>query len=194
MVQYIHTPWRDRAELLKVRRQFYPYPPPPPTASSITAGPQESQDHEQDDDDETEAAAEAEKQRAVSRVSMWMQRGGCPHLVESTALLMAAVLSDLHESRTRANSSSYAIRAAYSAAFSRYVTIASCLFDFFFSLYIKTITSLLWEPLSFPKILSSFPASSADISLGYAPARRSSLRGVVIASKFVPIHVALRMV
>ncbi|KAJ8132828.1 hypothetical protein O1611_g792 [Lasiodiplodia mahajangana] len=51
-----------------------------------------------------------------------MQRGGCPHLVESTALLTAAVLSDLHESRTRANSSSYAIRAAYSAAFSRFVT------------------------------------------------------------------------
>ncbi|KAJ2989960.1 hypothetical protein NUW58_g3195 [Xylaria curta] len=53
---------------------------------------------------------------------MWMQRGGCPHLVESTALLTAAVLSDLNESRTRANSSSYAIRAAYSAAFSRFVT------------------------------------------------------------------------
>lgn len=54
---------------------------------------------------------------------MWMQRGGCPHLVESTALLTAAILSDLHETRTGVHSSSYAIRAAYSAAFSRYVGI-----------------------------------------------------------------------
>ncbi|KAI1763035.1 Las1-domain-containing protein [Hypoxylon sp. FL1150] len=114
MVQYIHTPWRDRAELLKVRRQFYPNPLPPTASSDLHSG----QDHESDQDD----GDEAEKQRAVSRVSMWMQRGGCPHLVESTALLMAAVLSDLHEARTRANSSSYAIRAAYSAAFSRFVT------------------------------------------------------------------------
>ncbi|OTA78242.1 hypothetical protein M434DRAFT_402267 [Hypoxylon sp. CO27-5] len=112
MVQYLHTPWRDRAELLKVRRQFYPSPP---------TGPQHNQD-EDDNDDERTVKEEAAKQHAVSRVSMWMQRGGCPHLVESTALLMAAILSDLHETRTRANSSSYAIRAAYSAAFSRFVT------------------------------------------------------------------------
>lgn len=74
--------------------------------------------------------AERRQQQAVSRVSMWMQRGGCPHLVESTALLTAAVLSDLHESRTRANSSSYAIRAAYSAAFSRCVHPHYTLFFF----------------------------------------------------------------
>ncbi|XXH00314.1 hypothetical protein Hte_006656 [Hypoxylon texense] len=123
MVQYIHTPWRDRAELLKVRRQFYPYPPPPPpTSSGTSADPRQEGQEGQEDPDDDSSNAEAEKQRAVSRVSMWMQRGGCPHLVESTALLMAAVLSDLHESRTRANSSSYAIRAAYSAAFSRFVT------------------------------------------------------------------------
>ncbi|KAI1776062.1 Las1-domain-containing protein [Hypoxylon cercidicola] len=119
MVQYIHTPWRDRAELLKVRRQFYPYPPQAAAASGISA---EGLDGQGQDDDDDDSSSEAEKQRAVSRVSMWMQRGGCPHLVESTALLMAAVLSDLHETRTRANSSSYAIRAAYSAAFSRFVT------------------------------------------------------------------------
>ncbi len=110
MVQYIHTPWRDRAELLNIRRQFYPSPPASadanataaPTTTSITA-----------------TATEAVQQHAVSRVSIWMQRGGCPHLVESTALLTAAVLGDLQETRTRANSSSYATRAAYAAAFSR---------------------------------------------------------------------------
>ncbi|KAI0840248.1 Las1-domain-containing protein [Hypoxylon sp. FL0890] len=118
MVQYLHTPWRDRAELLKVRRQFYPSPP---------TGPQHDQhedinENTKDDEEEKMRKEEAAKQHAVSRVSMWMQRGGCPHLVESTALLMAAILSDLNETRARANSSSYAIRAAYSAAFSRFVT------------------------------------------------------------------------
>ncbi|OTB05842.1 hypothetical protein M426DRAFT_319526 [Hypoxylon sp. CI-4A] len=139
MVQYLHTPWRDRAELLRVRQQFYPSPPPTTnaiTASGSWAGFQQDRDvraaaadvdeddYGQDTEARTKAAKdeEAAKQHAVSRVSMWMQRGGCPHLVESTALLMAAVLSDLHETRTRANSSSYAIRAAYSAAFSRFVT------------------------------------------------------------------------
>ncbi|KAI1139002.1 Las1-domain-containing protein [Hypoxylon sp. FL0543] len=117
MVQYLHTPWRDRAELLKVRRQFYPSPP---------TGPQHHQyedvDENENVDEEKSTKEEAAKQHAVSRVSMWMQRGGCPHLVESTALLVAAILSDLNETRARANSSSYAIRAAYSAAFSRFVT------------------------------------------------------------------------
>ncbi|KAI1096904.1 Las1-domain-containing protein [Rostrohypoxylon terebratum] len=125
MVQYLHTPWRDRAELLRVREQFYPSPPP--------SDPQNNQDTRNfgDGDERSEnggnsgeemAKEEVAKQHAVSRVSMWMQRGGCPHLVESTALLMAAILSDLHETRARANSSSYALRAAYSAAFSRFVT------------------------------------------------------------------------
>ncbi|KAI0541017.1 Las1-like-domain-containing protein [Xylaria digitata] len=148
MVQYIHTPWRDREELLRVRQQFYPFsssssslssPPSSTTththahANNATAtvprssSSSTSNDEDADDGTHTHAAIalDAEKrqqQHAVSRVSMWMQRGGCPHLVESTALLTAAVLSDLHESRTKANSSSYAIRAAYSAAFSRFVT------------------------------------------------------------------------
>ncbi|XDG01946.1 hypothetical protein ABKA04_001561 [Annulohypoxylon sp. FPYF3050] len=120
MVQYLHTPWRDRAELLRVREQFYPSPPTSDpqnnqdTSNFGDADGDESSRNERNNDDE-----EAAKQHAVSRVSMWMQRGGCPHLVESTALLMAAILSDLHETRARANSSSYALRAAYSAAFSR---------------------------------------------------------------------------
>ncbi|KOS18545.1 Pre-rRNA-processing protein las1 [Escovopsis weberi] len=55
---------------------------------------------------------------------MWMQRGNCPHMVESTALLMAAVLSDEASATATANAaaSTYAVRAAYSAAFSRFVT------------------------------------------------------------------------
>ncbi|KAI1076267.1 Las1-domain-containing protein [Whalleya microplaca] len=123
MVQYIHTPWRDRAELLKVRGQFYPSPPSPSAANDgNSALINERRRSQEDRDAEDDVRIEAEQQHAVSRVSMWMQRGGCPHLVESTALLMAAILSDLHETRTRANSSSYAIRAAYSAAFSRFVT------------------------------------------------------------------------
>ncbi|KAI1738537.1 Las1-like-domain-containing protein [Xylaria scruposa] len=124
MVQYIHTPWRDLEELSRVRRQFYPSLSPPPTHAN--AKPSNAPTHNGDENaDGTHALvldAEMRQQQAVSRVSMWMQRGGCPHLVESTALLTAAVLSDLHESRTRANSSSYTIRAAYSAAFSRFVT------------------------------------------------------------------------
>ncbi|KAI0422180.1 Las1-like-domain-containing protein [Xylaria grammica] len=128
MVQYIHTPWRDREELLRVRQQFYPLSSRPFThthANNATTTVPRSRDEDADRAHATLTTAldtERRQQQAVSRVSMWMQRGGCPHLVESTALLVAAVLSDLHESRTKANSSSYAIRAAYSAAFSRFVT------------------------------------------------------------------------
>ncbi|KAI0459816.1 Las1-like-domain-containing protein [Xylaria acuta] len=131
MVQYIHTPWRDQEELSRVRQQFYPSLSPPPTLANAKPSNAPTVSRSGDENaDGTHAAlalalapdAERRRQQAVSRVSMWMQRGGCPHLVESTALLTAAVLSDLHESRTRANSSSYAIRAAYSAAFSRFVT------------------------------------------------------------------------
>ncbi|KAI8965705.1 Las1-domain-containing protein [Daldinia sp. FL1419] len=123
MVQYIHTPWRDRGELLRVRRQFYPAAPSSASAHTSTSTA-ESHHEDEDADARTEEEAEAAKQHAVSRVSMWMQRGGCPHLVESTALLVAAILSDVRETRARAPSgaSAYAIRAAYAAAFSRFVT------------------------------------------------------------------------
>ncbi|KAI3323062.1 Las1-domain-containing protein [Xylariaceae sp. AK1471] len=129
MVQYIHTPWRDQEELLRVRQQFYPSSLPPsingkPLRNNTTGLSAGARAEPPAGDFQTEGDEDAERrqQQAVSRVSMWMQRGGCPHMIESTALLTAAILSDLHESRTRANSSSYAIRAAYSAAFSRFVT------------------------------------------------------------------------
>ncbi|KAK1989381.1 Las1-like-domain-containing protein [Colletotrichum cereale] len=99
MVQYILTPWRDRRELLKVRQQFYPAAPP---YSSV-------------DNDGLLAA----QHHAVARVSMWMQRGNCPHMVESTALLTAAILSD---GESKGSAGTYAVRAAYAAAFSRFVT------------------------------------------------------------------------
>jgi len=103
MVQYIFTPWRDQQELLTVRRQLYPNY----DETLITPTADEALRH---------------KQEAVARVSMWMQRGNCPHLVESTALLEAAILSDNQATSERSlagSSSSYAVRAAYSAAFSR---------------------------------------------------------------------------
>ncbi|KAL2167726.1 hypothetical protein VTG60DRAFT_902 [Thermothelomyces hinnuleus] len=160
MVQYIFTPWRNRRELLAVRRQFYPdrHPqqqpsrrqtpgqaqssstntaataystyrattvnslPPPSSSLSLTTAKEQAVER-----------SHGEKQEAVARVSMWMQRGGCPHMVESTALLTAAILSDEVNggpgagsddglARAARASRAYAVRAAYSAAFSRFVT------------------------------------------------------------------------
>ena len=93
MVQFVFTPWRDRRELLEARDHFYP---PPGSANDLRR--------------------RELRPGAVARVSMWMQRGNCPHLVESTALLTAAVLCD----EERGGASGYAVRAAYSTAFSRY--------------------------------------------------------------------------
>ncbi|KUJ22052.1 Las1-domain-containing protein [Mollisia scopiformis] len=91
MVQYITTPWRTRAELLRVRSALYP---------SSSSGPMK----------------EEEIKTAVAKVGVWMQRGNCPHLVESSAVLWSAVLND------RVGNSSYCVRAAYAAAFCRFVT------------------------------------------------------------------------
>jgi hypothetical protein len=89
MVQYAITPWRNRRELLNVRKAFYP----PPEANKDNAN---KQLHE-----------------AVELVSVWVQRGNCPHSVESTALLVSAILNEA------VGTSAYAMRAAYAAAFSR---------------------------------------------------------------------------
>ncbi|KAF4119613.1 ribosomal biogenesis protein LAS1 [Geosmithia morbida] len=60
---------------------------------------------------------------------MWVHRGGCPHMIESTAQLTAAALADKkgqgrNEDGSGAASSAgeYAARLAYSTAFSRFVT------------------------------------------------------------------------
>ncbi|KAK2047827.1 Las1-domain-containing protein [Colletotrichum somersetense] len=146
MVQYILTPWRDRRELLKVRQQFYPAAPlsvapassasaasalasPTAPASAATGAPPSQ--HHQHRTGTTSAISGssyssvdndgllAAQHHAVARVSMWMQRGNCPHMVESTALLTAAILSD---GESKGSAGTYAVRAAYAAAFSRFVT------------------------------------------------------------------------
>lgn len=58
------------------------------------------------------------RQRAVSRVMAWKLRGNLPHAVESTALLVDAII---HHSMSSTNSI-FSIRAVYSAAFTRFVT------------------------------------------------------------------------
>lgn len=87
MVQYVINPWRNQGELLRVRQQLYPAAGKPVDDSS--------------------------RRHAVAQVSVWMQRGNCPHLVESTAILTSAVLNDVP------GNSAYCVRAAYSAAFCR---------------------------------------------------------------------------
>ncbi|ETS76695.1 hypothetical protein PFICI_12082 [Pestalotiopsis fici W106-1] len=135
MVQYIHTPWRDRAELLKVRHQFYPAPPNANTIASVkgssgtTSLPGTTTIVSFTVENAKTRTETDQRRQAVSRVAMWVQRGSCPHMVESTGLLMAAVLDDLlvHEARSASSGglgagSTSAVRLAYSAAFSRFVT------------------------------------------------------------------------
>ncbi|ROT43169.1 Las1-domain-containing protein [Sodiomyces alkalinus F11] len=123
MVQYILTPWRDRRELLDVRRQFYAAEVSAlSTTDAGDSGVLSTTTASSSLHASADTVANAEKQQArhdaVARVSMWMQRGACPHLVESTALLTAAILSDAASGST----GTYAARAAYAAAFSRFVT------------------------------------------------------------------------
>jgi ribosomal biogenesis protein LAS1 len=89
MVQYVITPWRNPRELLRVRQQLYPSP--------------------------GQTRNDEERRQAVAQVSVWMQRGNCPHLVESSAILTSAILNDVP------GNSTYCVRAAYSTAFCRLV-------------------------------------------------------------------------
>ncbi|KAH7342794.1 Las1-like-domain-containing protein [Rhexocercosporidium sp. MPI-PUGE-AT-0058] len=93
MVQYVITPWRNARELLSIRENLYP---------NLT--------------NPGRKVGDSERRHAVAKVSVWMQRGNCPHLVESTAILTAAVLNDVNGNAT------YCVRAAYAAAFCRFVT------------------------------------------------------------------------
>lgn len=107
MVQYVITPWRNRQELLLVKAQLYP-------DRAREQNPDDKR-HTQNQLDNHDLSVDAARRQAVARVSVWMQRGNCPHLVESTAIITAAILNDVP------GNSSYCVRAAYSAAFSRYV-------------------------------------------------------------------------
>ncbi|KAI0157425.1 Las1-like-domain-containing protein [Xylariaceae sp. FL1272] len=116
MVQYIHTPWRDRDELLRVRQQFYPQ------ASTAKTCIENAPFAADGSPDAQAAEAEEQQRQAVTHVSMWMHRGDCPHLIEATAFLTDALLGDLHETRTRDYSNFLSVRLSYAAAFSRFVT------------------------------------------------------------------------
>jgi hypothetical protein len=98
---YFITPWRTHADLLNVRHGLY-----------SPSTPQE-QSH------------------AISTVAAWKLRGNVPHAVESTALLMDAMLLHAQFSTPCLNSSfsssatttsSFALKAAYTTALSRFVT------------------------------------------------------------------------
>lgn len=83
MVQFVFTPWRNRAELLHVREQLFP--------ASNFRNPSPSTPPEPWWTSQNELL---DIERAIARIFMWVHRGGCPHVVESTALLMAAIVFD----------------------------------------------------------------------------------------------------
>lgn len=111
MVQYVITPWRDRRELLAVRAQFYP------TISSTS----NSSYHRSPSISSLSEQQLQDQHDAVSRVHMWTLRGGCPHLVESTALLTAAMLNEVEGELKGHGTRDFTLRLAYSTAFSRLV-------------------------------------------------------------------------
>lgn len=86
MVQFVFTPWRNRAELLHVRAQLYPHAAASTTCAASVSTPTPPWWSSPDELRDIE--------RAIARVFMWVHRGGCPHVVESTALLMSAIVFD----------------------------------------------------------------------------------------------------
>lgn len=56
-------------------------------------------------------------EKAIARVFMWVHRGHCPHVVESTALLMSAIVFD--ERGDHDAVSGAAVRAGYLMGFTR---------------------------------------------------------------------------
>ncbi|EME48000.1 hypothetical protein DOTSEDRAFT_124919 [Dothistroma septosporum NZE10] len=90
-MKYTITPWRHHSDLLQIRQQLYQLP-------------KDGQDH---------------RRHAVNRVMAWKLRGNLPHAIESTALLIDAILH--HHSPENANST-FSIRAVYTAALTRFVT------------------------------------------------------------------------
>ncbi|EMC97960.1 hypothetical protein BAUCODRAFT_409261 [Baudoinia panamericana UAMH 10762] len=102
MVQYAVTPWRQHHDLLAVRAQLY-----------------STDDNESLDVTADIAILDQARKRAVDRVHAWKMRGNLPHAVESTALLVDAIL---HYRQGNAQPSQFAIRAVYTAAFTRFVT------------------------------------------------------------------------
>ncbi|KKA28808.1 hypothetical protein TD95_002872 [Thielaviopsis punctulata] len=114
MVQYIFTPWRDAAELIRVKHAFYP--------ENTTASSTETEEITVEQRRKLKEDRQKDRREAIDRVSMWMQRGNCPHMIESTALLTAAIIADEEGAKIGLAMSEYATRATYSTAFSRFVT------------------------------------------------------------------------
>ncbi|KAI7234228.1 hypothetical protein KC330_g4967 [Hortaea werneckii] len=128
MPRYTITPWRHQHDLLEVRAQLYPqYTTADP--STVAAAPQQN--------------VQDMRRHAVDRILAWKLRGNLPHAVESTALLVDAILHHHqqqqqlqvppnttngptpapHASASAAPSAStFALRAVHSAAFTRFVT------------------------------------------------------------------------
>ncbi|WPG99529.1 Hypothetical protein R9X50_00234400 [Acrodontium crateriforme] len=105
MAKYTITPWRTQADLLEVRQQLYSLA----IQSSKEPNP-------------TAESSKDARRYAVNRVMAWKQRGSnLPHAVESTALLVDAILHHTNATASTSNSP-FSIRAVYSAAFCRFVT------------------------------------------------------------------------
>ncbi|KAI7580454.1 hypothetical protein KC316_g8952, partial [Hortaea werneckii] len=135
MPRYTITPWRHQRDLLEVRAQLYPqYTTANP--STVAAAPQQN--------------VQDTRRHAVDRILAWKLRGNLPHAVESTALLVDAILhhqqqqqqqqvqpqpqtspntptttitnGPTYTSAPAPSASTFALRAVYSAAFTRFVT------------------------------------------------------------------------
>ncbi|KAI7552630.1 hypothetical protein KC317_g13696 [Hortaea werneckii] len=125
MPRYTITPWRHQRDLLEVRAQLYPHH----TSNPSSVSPQ--QPHQD------------KRRHAVDRILAWKLRGNLPHAVESTALLVDAILhhhqqqqqppqpqpqpqtsppNNITPSPPAPRTSTFALRAVYSAAFTRFVT------------------------------------------------------------------------
>jgi ribosomal biogenesis protein LAS1 len=89
MARYTITPWRHQADLLNVRQNLY----------------------------NLNGSGTDLRRQTVDRVMAWKLRGNLPHAVESTALLVDAILH-----HNLAHNSIFSVRAVYSAAFTRFVT------------------------------------------------------------------------
>lgn len=111
MVQFVFTPWRNRAELLRVREQLYPAF----TTTITTANTAPPTTSWWSSPEELRAV-----EKAIARVFMWVHRGGCPHVVESTALLMSAIVFDARGGHDAVAGA--AVTAGYLVGFTRYVS------------------------------------------------------------------------
>ncbi|KAI7366759.1 hypothetical protein KC354_g3947 [Hortaea werneckii] len=137
MPRYTITPWRHQRDLLEVRAQLYPQHTTAnqSTVAAAAAAPQQQ-------------AVQDMRRHAVDRILAWKLRGNLPHAVESTALLVDAILHHHQQQQQTqpqpqippnttttttdgtshptppapSSASTFAIRAVYSAAFTRFVT------------------------------------------------------------------------